>query len=953
MATTLHAGPLDGAFLLWVRSNDNEFTAAEIASEFFHIDSGKWQDTRATINGKPVHALSLDALDAIWVLRKCVGREMLGSTVAIGEDITYWCSALRLGAAMVAAQRFLPSLTHERTRKTHRAVWEPVFGDRERRIAATLATSMPEACRSIGIASKRRRPDAVTILRQFLALVVDGLVRSAAATPVRANGELPLHDRWILALRDAESQVLGAPAELRALAADIESWKRPVFEEHAAEHRLCLRVEEPASDEDPWRIVHLLQSRTDPSLLIDAESAAARPALHRALLASLGRASRLCSHVERSLRESRSVSWGFELDTADAYEFLTQTAWLLEQDGVGLILPAWWLGKNKAHLGTRARVKRPATSAGLRIDSLLEVNWSIALGDRSLTVRELQQLAELKVPLVRIRGQWVHVDRAELAAALERMRKNGTRRLSVGEIVRMQLEARISVQADGQVGAVLGRLQGRRSYEQLPAPEGLNAQLRPYQQRGYSWLRFLSSTGFGACLADDMGLGKTIQTLSLLLHDWMQDGAQPALLVCPTSVISNWLREAQRFAPHLPVVVHHGNDRVRGAQFARRTAKCALVITSYALLQRDVELFQGIRWRAVVLDEAQNVKNADSKQARAARSLAADYRVALTGTPVENHVGDLWSIMEFLNPGMLGSYASFKRDFLIPIQAMRDPEAAQRLRQLSGPFILRRLKTDPNVIADLPAKNEMNVFCTLTREQGSLYAAVLREYEGNLNDSKGIERRGLILALLSKLKQVCNHPAQFAQDRSPIAGRSGKLARLEEMLEEVLDVGECALVFTQFAQMGELLTQRLADRFAREVLFLHGGVPKRKRDDMVARFGNERGPAIFVLSLKAGGSGLNLTRANHVFHYDRWWNPSVENQATDRAYRIGQTKNVQVHKFVCAGTLEERIDALIERKRSVADQIIGTGEAWLTELSNTQLRELVALSGEAVEDEHP
>ncbi len=388
---------------------------------------------------------------------------------------------------------------------------------------------------------------------------------------------------------------------------------------------------------------------------------------------------------------------------------------------------------------------------------------------------------------------------------------------------------------------------------------------------------------------------------------------------------------------------------MKGAAFGKAAEKHAMVISSYALLQRDLEDLRQVDWAGVVLDEAQNIKNPETKQAHAARSLKAGYRIALTGTPVENHVGDLWSIMEFLNPGFLGTEAQFRRSFFIPIQAGRDPEAARRLKQITGPFILRRLKTDRTIIADLPDKVEAKVFCTLTREQASLYAAVLKEAEQALESAEGIQRKGVVLATLSKLKQVCNHPAQFLGDNSPIAGRSGKLARLVEMLEEILAVGDRALIFSQFAEMGAILKRHLQETFGREVLFLHDGVPRGQRDRMVERFqANGDGPPVFILSLKAGGTGLNLTRANHVFHFDRWWNPAVEDQATDRVFRIGQARNVQVHKFICAGTLEEKIDELIERKQAVASEVIGTGEGWLTELSNEQLRDIFALRSEAL-----
>jgi SNF2 family DNA or RNA helicase len=420
------------------------------------------------------------------------------------------------------------------------------------------------------------------------------------------------------------------------------------------------------------------------------------------------------------------------------------------------------------------------------------------------------------------------------------------------------------------------------------------------------------------------------------------------LLVCPTSVVRNWQREAEKFAPGLAVLIHHGASRAKGDEFEREARRHALVISSYALLPRDEEILKRVPWSGVILDEAQNIKNPDTRQSRAARALPAAFRIALTGTPVENGVGDLWAIMEFLNPGLLGTQAEFHRAFFVPIQAGRDREAAARLKRLTAPFILRRLKTDRSVVSDLPEKMEMKVYCPLTAEQATLYAAVLRDLEREMRDAEGIRRRGIILAALSKLKQVCNHPAQFLGDGSRIPGRSGKLARLTEMLEEALGAGDRCLVFTQFAEMGELLRRHLEETFGREVPFLHGGVPRKARDRMIDRFQAEGGPPVFLLSLKAGGTGLNLTKANRVFHFDRWWNPAVEDQATDRAFRIGQTRNVQVHKFVCSGTLEERIDGMIEGKKALAASVVGTGEGWITELSDAELKEVFALREEAL-----
>ena len=486
---------------------------------------------------------------------------------------------------------------------------------------------------------------------------------------------------------------------------------------------------------------------------------------------------------------------------------------------------------------------------------------------------------------------------------------------------------------------------------ELPVPPSLHAQLRPHQQYGFSWLEFHRRFGLGACLADDMGLGKTIQTLTLLLHEKETRGLPaPTLLICPTSVVTNWARESARFAPSLTVHVHQGPNRMRGEDFHAAAREADLVLTSYALTRLDAALLQTVDWLGVVLDEAQNIKNPTTKQTQAIRQLKAGFRFALTGTPVENRLSELWSIMHFLNPGYLGPRQHFRTHFALPIERYQDEDALHRLKQLTTPFILRRVKTDPTVIQDLPEKVETKVYCPLTEEQATLYEAIVQEAMQKIEaQDEGIERRGMVLSMLMQLKQICNHSLQYlhqanTETGSTLPGRSGKLERLVELLEEVLATGDRALIFTQFSEMGELLAGFLPQAVGAATQFLHGGTPAKQRDLMVHRFQEEaHAPPIFILSLKAGGTGLNLTRANHVFHFDRWWNPAVEDQATHRAFRIGQKQNVQVHKFVTTGTLEEMIDEMIESKKGLAQAVVGGGEGWLTELSTAELRELVKL----------
>jgi SNF2 family DNA or RNA helicase len=933
--------------------------------------------TTAPLAPWKVTVLRLPIDKAVEFLCQCADRQTLGLGIVIGKDLSFFATAMRFAAGLVTRGQFLPDMIEKD--EAYLAHWKPVFSGADHERLVRLSRSMPAVARALS--SEAATPPPISsqlLLTEFLGRVVDHLVRCSGPSgqPAIHNS---IHDQWLQALTSANCVMEARAAELQQLATQVGEWGRPVRVSTVTPFRLCFRIEEPDGEDtqppvksrrDEWSVRYLLQATHDPSLLIPAEEVwkkrkahsfgSQRIDLREHLLSSLGQASGACPLIEASLRTPNPV--GYRLDAGGAYEFLTQSALILEQLGFGLMLPAWWTPKGaKLRLTTRASVRTPRmqSARGFTLHEIVQFDWELALGGETLSLDELQQLARLKAPLVKVRGQWVQIQPEEIQTVLEFLKRKATEKTNAREVVRMALGGGRGpggipvdgVSASGWIAELLGELNGKNPFQELSLAEGFQGTLRPYQVRGYSWLGFLKKWGLGACLADDMGLGKTIQTLALIQRDWQLGERRPVLLICPMSVVSNWEKEASRFTPDLPVMVHHGIERARGRQFKENACRHGVVVSSYALVQRDLEALKEVEWAGVVLDEAQNVKNSETKQAKAARAIQGDYRIALTGTPVENSVGDLWSIMEFLNPGFLGTRTEFKERFLIPIQAARDPEATERLRHLTGPFILRRLKTDKTVIADLPEKMEMKVFCTLTKEQASLYEAVVNETLKGLDKTEGIQRKGVILATLSKLKQVCNHPAQFLSDNSPIPGRSGKLARLTEMLEEMLEVGDRALIFSQFAEMGTLLQRYLQEVFGREVLFLHGGVLKKQRDRMVDRFqADGNGPSLFILSLKAGGTGLNLTQASHVIHFDRWWNPAVENQATDRAYRIGQTRNVQVHKFICSGTLEEKIDEMIEQKKEISEKVIGTGEAWLTELSTAKLKDLFALRKEAIGD---
>ncbi|MBL8695137.1 MAG: DEAD/DEAH box helicase [Planctomycetes bacterium] len=895
-------------------------------------------------------------------------------------SIAIWALASKLALELVARERVVPTI--HRGEKTE-ARWAVALASEEdfTRLAA-LARAMPPAAHAVAIPTDRAHsvwaPDA--ILRAFLDAVADAIVRRSNQLPQLESSSRPSRApvawsaRWCAALLGPQRNFEADGFSERTVPDDIERWAEPALGMHDR-LRACFRLELPATEREPFILRFLLQSPDDPSLLVPAAhvwQARGRSlqTLGRAfrnpqesLLEALGRASQIFPQLAPALEQPRPES--MELDAAAAWSFLGGGAALLAEAGFGILVPGELTATGQRRLRLRMRVgTSDGRAAGhvagvseLARAAILQVDWEAALGDEPISTKELAALAKQKAPLVRFRGAWIAIDPNELGEIQARL-KTGPSTLKKQDAIRAVLagESRVgpmsvAVTATGELAQQLESMRSS-SAEPLDPPRSLQATLRPYQSRGLHWLTTMSALGLGACLADDMGLGKTIQLLAFLLHRLNDPHCElrPTLLIAPTSVVGNWEREVARFAPLLEVVPYYGASRARMLARASTNPR-ALIITTYGVLRRDAEYLSGIEWSVVALDEAQNIKNAASATAQAARGLQARHRIALTGTPVENRLAELWSILEFVNPGLLGSLESFRREFAVPVERYGDDAAATRLRRIVGPFILRRLKSDPNILQDLPPKNEMKVVCTLTREQATLYKAVVDEELERIESSKGIERRGRVLALLLFTKQICNHPAQYLGDRGPLPNRSGKLARATEMLEEAIAAGDKALVFTQFREMGDHLVEHLTQRLRGEILFLHGGTPKKARDEMVQRFQEEsQGPRIFVLSVKAGGTGLNLTAANHVFRFDRWWNPAVEDQATDRAHRIGQMRAVQVHKLVCAGTVEERIDALLERKRDLATRIVGSGEHWITELDGRELHDLFALSKAAIAD---
>jgi len=930
-----------------------------------------------------VDAACLGAAEAVRVLLGLAGPS-LPSGVELGGDLRYWTSAARLAVELLRRQRLIPAI--EKQGNELRAYWRPALDeDSDRSRFAALTASMPPACRALSDLANQA-PYASDLLDGFLAAAIDGLAREAlrdSAESVARHTSSSMARRrppsaanaWLGALT-GEARLAGDADELARFEEQYRSWVAASESQGGDGFRICFRLNPPedhAGDgprETSWTLEYLFQATDDPSLLVPALEAwrhrgSTARFLNRRLenpqerlLAGLGHASRLFAPIERSLQTAAPES--SPLDVVEAQTLIREGAALLQASGFGVLVPA--LQKKLAlrlRLGSEARPSPGSTASTLNWDRLVDYDWQLSIGDETLSRAEFEALAALKEPIVQVRGQWIELQPELIEHALALFKRHDqTQGMALEEALRLALapdaDERLPLAAIETTGWIDDLLRGLREGGQTPAvddPPGFSGQLRPYQKAGVAWLATLSRYRVGACLADDMGLGKTVQLIALLLHQRALSAPGtplPTLLICPTSVVGNWQHELARFASGLRVLVHHGAGRTRDG-LAAAAAAHDVVISTYALLHRDATELAGVEWGNLVLDEAQNIKNAATHAAQAARRLHAGWRVALTGTPIENRLSDLWSLFHFLDPGYLGSNEDFRRRYAGPIERAGDAAATARLKALVSPFILRRLKTDRSILDDLPEKNEMKVFCTLTREQATLYQAVLSDSMQRVEEAEGIERRGLILAMIAKLKQTCDHPALLLKDGSTLPGRSGKLARLTEMLEEVIASDERALIFTQYAQMGALLRDYLSHALGEPVLFLHGGTPAQQRDRMVARFQeDQRGPPMFVLSIKAGGTGLNLTRANHVFHFDRWWNPAVENQATDRAFRIGQRRDVQVHKFICTGTFEGAVGELIERKVALSQSIVGTSEAWITEMSAEQLRELFALREQAV-----
>lgn len=913
--------------------------------------------------------------------------------VGLGADLLFWYHYTQSFKQVILKDQYIPAFkyrelpaTKDKSKSKKKPPaweiytgWEIISEQYESQIAAYI-DYMPLAC----VAGKTSPEelefyDRATLLRHFSECLLQNIVVN---TPWTAAFNKKISSSQLLSgcIHSPVSQQ-NSP-EVLAEYQQWQGWKEKLIgAQTSAAFHLGFQLESPQSQkvDDDWQIKFLVSLKKDPSLKLELVdywqmTPTAKNAMQKQfgrdfekdLLLNLGYAARMYPKIWTGLETDRPV--GFLLTITEAFAFLKESAWVLEDAGYKVMVPAWWTpaGRQRAKIRLRASAsKRAASSAGkgyFNLQTIVQYEYKLAIGGQAVSAQEWQQLVNAKTPLVKFRGQWMELDQNQMQQMLDFWATHSEEQpeMTLLELWKKTAEGteEWELELDSSLGEMMAGLHDPSKLEPIANPTQLQGTLREYQKRGVSWIQYLEQLGLNGCLADDMGLGKSLQVIARLVterdpRDTKDTGDRilPTLLIAPTSVVGNWQKEIEKFAPHLQSMIHHGSSRIQDEkEFKEAVLKQDIAITSFTLARKDAKLLQAVSWQRIVLDEAQNIKNPKAAQTQAILKLSARHRLALTGTPVENRLLDLWSIFNFLNPGYLGKEAQFRKSFELPIQKENNKIKAGVLKKLVEPFILRRVKTDKQIIKDLPDKVEHKQYCNLTREQASLYEAVVKDVEEQLQEVEGIQRQGLILSTLMKLKQICNHPRQFLQDGSEFSPeRSHKFARLGEMAEEAIAEGESLLIFTQFTEIGEALQKYLKLTMRYNTYYLHGGTSRTKREQMIRDFQDpETDPTAFILSLKAGGVGITLTKANHVFHFDRWWNPAVEDQATDRAFRIGQEKNVFVHKFVTLGTLEERIDQMIEDKKKVASAIVGADESWLTELDNESFKQLIALNRQAI-----
>lgn len=952
--------------------------------------------TNNTLNVEPknahykeylIDAAKLNPLDTISYLTSFSPSDALHTKA--DNTVIYWREVCKFILELLTKGHFLPGIKKDNGKYFSSWTFLSSLGDFDSKFQE-LKAAMPDACLSLTKNSLTNHNNKEELLINFINTIGEDLIRVFLKKFEDFNNVLELRDDtktfisrlWFDSLSKDITSINASSFELSKLEQRLKSWASKYYQsELKYTPQTALRLSSPEQNETDklWTLElgirpvgeqdsfipakEIWQGNTSIKAFTEFEG----DDLENFFLKDLAKGVKISPIIRKLLEDDFPTKTTLELD--EAYSFLKNQVSNLEQLGLSVMVPSWWT-KSRKQIGISVKIdsgqelnQNNISSALLGSSELLDFSWQAVIGGQEISKEDFLNMIAQNVPLQNINGEWIELDQKKISKTLDFLKSiENKKKISFFEALKIGIDSNdedilpvVGLSASGWIKQIL---EGNDLTIELPEiPKDFNGTLRPYQKMGVAWLSSRLNIGIGSCLADDMGLGKTVQFLNFLLHQKAgREGERilPILLIVPMSILMNWEQEAKRFTPTLSVYLHHGSQRLSGKAFIEQAQNADIIITTYNLAYRDEDLFNKIEISGIVLDEAQNIKNIETKQSQAIRRLCQNNlnnqqllpfkRLALTGTPLENHLEEIWSIFDFLNPGLLGTYNEFKTKFALPIEKFRDKDRAAALSKLLQPFILRRLKSDPQIISDLPEKIEMEVPIPLTPEQASLYQAALDEMLPQLEAATGIHRKGLVLSTITKLKQICIHPALFLKDGSSLEGRSHKITRLEQFLEEVVEQGDKVLIFTQFAQFGHLLQPYLQEKLNLEVLFFHGGLNKTKRDAVVQKFQEQSGPPVMILSLKAGGFGLNLTQANQIIHLDQWWNPAVEAQATDRAYRIGQKRNVQVRKLICQGTLEEKISAIQKNKLDLAQQIVLPSKQELTQLSTEDLKSLLELT---------
>ncbi len=889
-----------------------------------------------------IEGISIKFEDALQILPVI---EDYSEAFITGCDVKFWKSLDKFFMQLISSKKFLPAINENSFKFI--SEWVPLIDGNDLEELKNFEDSMPGACLIFNSSMDRESVGNI-----FIKAATDKICREFTYKMDLKKKFKTTNDitKWALSLGSREN-VSGFTGSLALQ--KISSWSRKIRNAMNIPFRVLLYVE-PPKDRGDWELKLMMQSKQEPSLVIPFSQIwnindESRDIITRYIeypeefmLQSIGMIESAFPELHGSLNKLNPSE--FFLNTDDMYIFIDKIMPELQKYGFSFMFPKLEIDKSKRPM-LKMRVSPVNSSTSIGAKAIVRYNPEIIFDGKSLTEKELSEIASLKSSLVQIHGKWVEIDREKFNKMLSIL-KEGGKEVPVSSILKMELSENavpLEISGSGWVGNLLNRKNKIREIKNIPAFKG---KLRNYQYIGVSWLKFMTNLGFGCCLADDMGLGKTIEIIAFLLDKKIKG---KTLIVCPTSVISNWYHELTKFSPSFRVYMHNGLKRLKDDEFIKNLKKYDIVITSYPIIRRDIPFISKINWEGVISDESQYIKTYYSKQSRAIRNIKSDYKIALTGTPVENNLYDLWSIFEFLNPSLLGNEKFFREHFVIPVQKDNDQDSLKTLSKIVSPFILRRVKTDKNVIDDLPEKEEIKTYIPITEEQATLYEAFVKAMEKSLEGADKMKKRGIVLSTIMKLKRLLDHPSLVSGDQNFRVERSEKLVRLLEMVSEIVDNHEKVVVFTQYVETGKIIKESIQKKLNVEAYFLSGSTPGYTRENMINSFQDINGPMVFIISLKAGGSGINLTAANNVIHFDRWWNPSVEDQATDRVYRIGQSKKVNVYKFISTGTIEENIDNMINSKKDLREKVIGTsGEAWITELSTDQLKNIFTLRKEII-----